>query len=112
MVADGHETSEIAQRLAYSQRTVTTVVHDITQHFRPRNRAPVVAERPPRNAPRTSAPRTPVPQPAVPLVRTVGEAAVRAADRHPGRLRGASATRSSPARRTIPDAPSSTLPTS
>ncbi|MFJ5116783.1 LuxR C-terminal-related transcriptional regulator [Kitasatospora sp. NPDC088548] len=43
MVADGHETSEIAQRLAYSQRTVTTVVHDITQRFRLRNRAHAVA---------------------------------------------------------------------
>jgi DNA-binding NarL/FixJ family response regulator len=43
MVADGHETSEIAQCLAYSQRTVTTVVHDITQRFRLRNRAHAVA---------------------------------------------------------------------
>ena len=43
MVADGHETSEIATRLAYSQRTVTTVVHDITQRFRLRNRAHAVA---------------------------------------------------------------------
>ncbi|MFJ4919548.1 LuxR C-terminal-related transcriptional regulator [Streptomyces sp. NPDC088725] len=43
MVADGHETSEIAERLSYSQRTVTTVVHDITQRFRLRNRAHAVA---------------------------------------------------------------------
>ncbi|WP_129311400.1 response regulator transcription factor [Streptomyces sp. L2] len=43
LVADGHETAEIAQRLAYSQRTVTTVVHDITQRFRLRNRAHAVA---------------------------------------------------------------------
>ena len=43
MVADGHETSEIAQRLCYSPRTVTTVVHDITQRFRLRNRAHAVA---------------------------------------------------------------------
>jgi DNA-binding NarL/FixJ family response regulator len=43
MVADGHETSEIAQRLAYSQRTVTTVLHDITQRFQLRNRAHAVA---------------------------------------------------------------------
>jgi DNA-binding NarL/FixJ family response regulator len=43
LVADGHETSEIAQHLAYSQRTVATVVHDITQRFRLRNRAHAVA---------------------------------------------------------------------
>ncbi|MDJ0383650.1 response regulator transcription factor [Streptomyces sp. G-G2] len=43
MVADGHETSEIAKRLCYSPRTVTTVVHDITQRFRLRNRAHAVA---------------------------------------------------------------------
>lgn len=43
MVADGHETAEIAQRLAYSPRTVTTVVHDITHRFRLRNRAHAVA---------------------------------------------------------------------
>ncbi|GAA1930665.1 LuxR C-terminal-related transcriptional regulator [Streptomyces sodiiphilus] len=43
MVADGHETNEIAQELCYSPRTVTTVVHDITQRFRLRNRAHAVA---------------------------------------------------------------------
>ncbi|MYS18623.1 response regulator transcription factor [Streptomyces sp. SID4982] len=43
LVADGHETAEIAQRLAYSPRTVTSVVHDITQRFRLRNRAHAVA---------------------------------------------------------------------
>ncbi|MGW2705916.1 LuxR C-terminal-related transcriptional regulator [Streptomyces sp. NPDC001340] len=43
MVADGHETAEIAQRLANSPRTVTTVVHDVTQRFRLRNRAHAVA---------------------------------------------------------------------
>lgn len=43
MVADGHETSEIARTLAYSQRTVTTVLHDVTQRFRLRNRAHAVA---------------------------------------------------------------------
>ncbi|MER5992856.1 response regulator transcription factor [Streptomyces viridosporus] len=43
LLADGHETAEIAQRLAYSTRTVTTVVHDITQRFRLRNRAHAVA---------------------------------------------------------------------
>jgi DNA-binding NarL/FixJ family response regulator len=43
LVADGHETAEIAERLAYSPRTVTTVVHDITQRFRLRNRTHAVA---------------------------------------------------------------------
>lgn len=43
MVADGHETSEIAEELCYSPRTVTTIVHDITQRFRLRNRAHAVA---------------------------------------------------------------------
>ncbi|WP_042365824.1 helix-turn-helix transcriptional regulator [Streptacidiphilus neutrinimicus] len=43
MVAEGHETSEIATHLAYSPRTVTTVLHDITQRFRLRNRAHAVA---------------------------------------------------------------------
>ncbi|KES08374.1 LuxR family transcriptional regulator [Streptomyces toyocaensis] len=43
LLADGHETAEIAQRLAYSPRTVTTVVRDITQRFRLRNRAHAVA---------------------------------------------------------------------
>ncbi|WP_431783143.1 helix-turn-helix transcriptional regulator [Streptomyces chumphonensis] len=43
MVADGHETSEIAEHLCYSPRTVTTIVHDITQRFRLRNRAHAVA---------------------------------------------------------------------
>jgi DNA-binding NarL/FixJ family response regulator len=43
MVAEGYETSEIAERLAYSQRTVTTVLHDITHRFRLRNRAHAVA---------------------------------------------------------------------
>lgn len=43
LVADGHETSEIARTLSYSTRTVTTVVHDITRRFRLRNRAHAVA---------------------------------------------------------------------
>jgi DNA-binding NarL/FixJ family response regulator len=43
LVADGHETNEIAKQLCYSPRTVTTVVHDITQRFRLRNRAHAVA---------------------------------------------------------------------
>ncbi|MCE7082041.1 LuxR C-terminal-related transcriptional regulator [Streptomyces sp. ST2-7A] len=43
LVADGHETNEIARRLCYSPRTVSTVVHDITRRFRLRNRAHAVA---------------------------------------------------------------------
>lgn len=43
MVADGHETMEIAKALAYSPRTVTGIVHDITHRLRLRNRAHAVA---------------------------------------------------------------------
>jgi DNA-binding NarL/FixJ family response regulator len=43
MVADGHETVEIAKALAYSPRTVTGIVHDITHRLRLRNRAHAVA---------------------------------------------------------------------
>lgn len=43
LLADGWETREIATKLCYSTRTVTTVVHDITQRFRLRNRAHAVA---------------------------------------------------------------------
>lgn len=43
LLADGWETGEIARELCYSTRTVTTVVHDITQRFRVRNRAHAVA---------------------------------------------------------------------
>lgn len=43
LVADGHETGEIAKQLCYSSRTVTSVVHDITRRFRLRNRAHAVA---------------------------------------------------------------------
>ncbi|CAM3845291.1 response regulator transcription factor [Kibdelosporangium persicum] len=43
MVADGHETDEIAKALCYSARTVTSVVHDITHRYRLRNRAHAVA---------------------------------------------------------------------
>ncbi len=43
LLADGWETREIATKLCYSTRTVTSVVHDITQRFRLRNRAHAVA---------------------------------------------------------------------
>lgn len=43
LIADGHETDEIARKLSYSTRTVVGVVHDITYRFRLRNRAHAVA---------------------------------------------------------------------
>jgi DNA-binding NarL/FixJ family response regulator len=43
LVADGLETSEIAERLCYSERTVKGVVHAITTRLRLRNRAQAVA---------------------------------------------------------------------
>lgn len=43
LVADGYDTAEIATALAYSQRTVKTVLHDITSRLHLRNRAHAVA---------------------------------------------------------------------
>lgn len=43
LLADGHETVEVARRLAYSVRTVTGVVHGITRRLCLRNRAHAVA---------------------------------------------------------------------
>ncbi|RSN29195.1 helix-turn-helix transcriptional regulator [Amycolatopsis sp. WAC 04169] len=43
MVADGFETKEIADRLSYSERTVKSILHDITNRFQLRNRAHAVA---------------------------------------------------------------------
>ncbi|MEU4805772.1 LuxR C-terminal-related transcriptional regulator [Actinosynnema sp. NPDC023587] len=43
MVADGHETAEIATALSYSSRTVSAIVHDITHRLRLKNRAHAVA---------------------------------------------------------------------
>ena len=43
LAADGLDTEEIAQRLAYSPRTVTNVFHDITCRFQLRNRTHAVA---------------------------------------------------------------------
>ncbi len=43
LIAEGHETDEIAKELCYSARTVVGVVHDITHRFRLRNRAHAVA---------------------------------------------------------------------
>ena len=43
LAADGLDTEEIAHHLAYSQRTVTNVFHDITCRFHLRNRTHAVA---------------------------------------------------------------------
>jgi DNA-binding NarL/FixJ family response regulator len=43
LVADGCDTSEIADRLAYSERTVKNVLHDVTTRLQLRNRSHAVA---------------------------------------------------------------------
>lgn len=43
LVADGHDTAEIARTLCYSQRTVKSVLHDLTTRFQLRNRSHAVA---------------------------------------------------------------------
>ena len=43
LVADGLNTGEIAQSLAYSERTVKNVMHDITTRLHLRNRSHAVA---------------------------------------------------------------------
>lgn len=43
LVADGYDTAEIASRLAYSERTVKNVLHDITSRMQLRNRSQAVA---------------------------------------------------------------------
>ncbi|WP_035804659.1 helix-turn-helix transcriptional regulator [Kitasatospora mediocidica] len=43
LLADGLDTSEIARRLCYSERTVKNVLHGITTRFQLRNRAHAVA---------------------------------------------------------------------
>lgn len=43
LVAEGRETDDIARELCYSPRTVASIVHDITNRFRLRNRAHAVA---------------------------------------------------------------------
>jgi DNA-binding NarL/FixJ family response regulator len=43
MVADGHDTSEIALALCYSERTVKNVLHDLTTRLQLRNRSHAVA---------------------------------------------------------------------
>ncbi len=43
LVADGHDTTEIARRLCYSERTVKNVLHDLTTRLQLRNRSHAVA---------------------------------------------------------------------
>lgn len=43
LVADGHDTKEIAAKLCYSERTVKNVVHEITTRLQLRNRSHAVA---------------------------------------------------------------------
>ncbi|MFI6294777.1 LuxR C-terminal-related transcriptional regulator [Nonomuraea sp. NPDC050790] len=43
LIAEGYDTAEVAAELAYSQRTVKTVLHDITTRLHLRNRAHAVA---------------------------------------------------------------------
>ncbi|MHB1598985.1 MAG: helix-turn-helix transcriptional regulator [Acidimicrobiales bacterium] len=43
LVADGFDTTEIAEKLSYSERTVKNVIHDVTTRFNLRNRCHAVA---------------------------------------------------------------------
>jgi DNA-binding NarL/FixJ family response regulator len=43
LLADGLDTSEIARRLSYSERTIKAVLHDVTVRFQLRSRAHAVA---------------------------------------------------------------------
>jgi DNA-binding NarL/FixJ family response regulator len=43
LVADGHDTHEIAAKLAYSERTVKNILHDVTSRLQLRNRSHAVA---------------------------------------------------------------------
>jgi DNA-binding NarL/FixJ family response regulator len=43
LVADGYDTSEIANRMAYSERTVKNALHDVTTRLQLRNRSHAVA---------------------------------------------------------------------
>jgi DNA-binding NarL/FixJ family response regulator len=43
LVAEGHDTAEIADRLAYSERTVKNVLHEVTTRLQLRNRSHAVA---------------------------------------------------------------------
>ncbi|HVX44496.1 MAG TPA: LuxR C-terminal-related transcriptional regulator, partial [Mycobacteriales bacterium] len=41
--AEGYSTSEIAEQLAYSERTVKSALHDLTSRYQLRNRSHAVA---------------------------------------------------------------------
>lgn len=43
LVAEGLDTGEIAQQLAYSERTIKNVIHDVTVRLQLRNRAQAIA---------------------------------------------------------------------
>ena len=43
LVAEGLDTAEIARKLAYSERTIKNVLHDVTSRLQLRNRAHAVA---------------------------------------------------------------------
>ncbi|MCI0688567.1 MAG: response regulator transcription factor [Sporichthyaceae bacterium] len=43
LVAEGYDTAEIAEKLAYSERTVKNVLHDVTTRLQLRNRSHAVA---------------------------------------------------------------------
>jgi DNA-binding NarL/FixJ family response regulator len=43
LIAEGHDTNEIARQLCYSQRTVKNVLHDVTTRLQLRNRSHAVA---------------------------------------------------------------------
>lgn len=43
LIADGHDTNEIARQLCYSQRTVKNVLHGVTTRLQLRNRSHAVA---------------------------------------------------------------------
>jgi DNA-binding NarL/FixJ family response regulator len=43
LVADGHDTAEIARTLSYSQRTIKNVIHDVTVRLNLSNRSQAVA---------------------------------------------------------------------
>jgi DNA-binding NarL/FixJ family response regulator len=43
LLAEGHDTGEIANRLAYSERTIKNIIHDLTSRLNLRNRSHAVA---------------------------------------------------------------------
>jgi DNA-binding NarL/FixJ family response regulator len=43
LVADGHQTREVAAELCYSERTIKNVIHDVTSRLQLRNRSQAVA---------------------------------------------------------------------